>query len=106
MRLVSRNTFRTSNVKRAKPLCKANTPSTSPGLSTTLKGQNDLARETRVTSKRAGWDSMDGRRKKITSGAGSGMGLVTAKAFAEAGAAVALADVNENAVASAAEQLV
>jgi NAD(P)-dependent dehydrogenase (short-subunit alcohol dehydrogenase family) len=34
------------------------------------------------------------------------MGLVTANAFAEAGAAVALADVNENAVRSAAEKLV
>jgi NAD(P)-dependent dehydrogenase (short-subunit alcohol dehydrogenase family) len=34
------------------------------------------------------------------------MGLTTARAFAEAGAAVALADVNENAVRSAAEELV
>lgn len=39
-------------------------------------------------------------------GSGSGMGLVTARAFAEAGAAVALADVNEKAVRSAAEELV
>ena len=42
----------------------------------------------------------------LVTGAGSGMGLVTARAFAEAGAAVALADVNENAVRSAAEELV
>lgn len=42
----------------------------------------------------------------LITGAGSGMGLVTARAFAEAGAAVALADVNENAVRSAAEELV
>src|SRR3981189_946279 len=41
----------------------------------------------------------------LITGAGSGMGLVTARAFAEAGAAVALADVNENAVRSAAEEL-
>src|SRR5262249_15350534 len=34
------------------------------------------------------------------------MGLATARAFAEAGAAVALADVNENAVRSAAEELI
>src|SRR5258707_15221841 len=42
----------------------------------------------------------------LVTGAGSGMGLVTARAFAEAGAAMALADVNENAVRSAAEELV
>src|SRR5258705_2237572 len=42
----------------------------------------------------------------LITGAGSGMGLTTARAFAEAGAAVALADVNENAVRSAAEELV
>src|SRR5438105_6625106 len=42
----------------------------------------------------------------LVTGAGSGMGLVTARAFAEAGAAVALADVNESAVSSAAEELV
>src|SRR5256886_8641975 len=42
----------------------------------------------------------------LVTGAGSGMGLVTARAFAEAGAAVHLADVNENAVRSAAEDLV
>src|SRR5438876_7650560 len=39
-------------------------------------------------------------------GAASGMGLATARAFAEAGAAVALADVQENAVRSAAEELI
>src|SRR5436190_19257858 len=42
----------------------------------------------------------------LVTGAASGMGLVTAKAFTEAGAAVALSDVNENAVRSAAEELV
>ncbi len=42
----------------------------------------------------------------LVTGAASGMGLTTARAFAEAGAAVALADVNENAVRSAAEELV
>src|SRR5213593_2131947 len=42
----------------------------------------------------------------LVTGAASGMGLVTAKAFAEAGAAVALSDVQENAVRSAAEELV
>jgi hypothetical protein len=42
----------------------------------------------------------------LVTGAGSGMGLVTARAFAEAGAAVALADVHQNAVRSAAEELV
>jgi NAD(P)-dependent dehydrogenase (short-subunit alcohol dehydrogenase family) len=42
----------------------------------------------------------------VITGAGSGMGLVTARAFAEAGAAVPLADVNENAVRSASEELV
>jgi NAD(P)-dependent dehydrogenase (short-subunit alcohol dehydrogenase family) len=42
----------------------------------------------------------------LITGAGSGMGLVTARAFAEAGAAVALADVKENAVRAAAEELV
>lgn len=42
----------------------------------------------------------------LVTGAGSGMGLITAQAFAEAGAAVVLADFNEAAVRSAAEQLV
>ncbi len=42
----------------------------------------------------------------LVTGAGSGMGLVTARVFAEAGAMVTLSDVNENAVRSAAEQLV
>jgi NAD(P)-dependent dehydrogenase (short-subunit alcohol dehydrogenase family) len=41
----------------------------------------------------------------LVTGAGSGMGLATAKAFAEAGAAVTLADINEDAARSAAEEL-
>jgi NAD(P)-dependent dehydrogenase (short-subunit alcohol dehydrogenase family) len=47
----------------------------------------------------------DGQVALVT-GAGSGIGLTTARAFAEAGAAVVLADVNEHAVRSAAEELV
>ena len=42
----------------------------------------------------------------LVTGAASGIGLATAMAFAEAGAAVALADVNEAAVRSAANDLV
>lgn len=42
----------------------------------------------------------------LVTGAGLGMGLATAKAFAEAGAAVVLADVNEEAIHTATEELV
>lgn len=49
-------------------------------------------------------ESFDGKVALVT-GAGSGMGLATAKAFAEAGASVVLADINEEAVRAAAEQL-
>lgn len=42
----------------------------------------------------------------LVTGAASGMGLATAKAFAEAGASVVMADVNEVAVAQAADQLI
>ena len=41
----------------------------------------------------------------LVTGAGSGLGLATVKAFAESGASVVLADWNENAVRSAAEEL-
>jgi NAD(P)-dependent dehydrogenase (short-subunit alcohol dehydrogenase family) len=41
----------------------------------------------------------------LITGAGSGLGLATAKAFAQSGASVALADLNEEAVRSAAENL-
>lgn len=47
----------------------------------------------------------DGKVALVT-GAGSGLGLATAVAFAEAGASVVLADSNEPAVRSAAEQLI
>jgi len=49
--------------------------------------------------------SFNGKVALIT-GAGSGMGLASAKAFALAGASVVLADVNEEAVKTSAEQLV
>jgi NAD(P)-dependent dehydrogenase (short-subunit alcohol dehydrogenase family) len=42
----------------------------------------------------------------LVTGAASGMGLATARAFAQVGAAVTLADVEENAVRAAAEELV
>lgn len=42
----------------------------------------------------------------LITGAGSGMGLTTANAFAQEGAAVVLADVNEESVQAAADQLV
>jgi NAD(P)-dependent dehydrogenase (short-subunit alcohol dehydrogenase family) len=42
----------------------------------------------------------------LVTGAASGIGLATARAFAEAGAAATLADVHEDAVRSAAEELV
>jgi aryl-alcohol dehydrogenase-like predicted oxidoreductase/NAD(P)-dependent dehydrogenase (short-subunit alcohol dehydrogenase family) len=48
--------------------------------------------------------SFEGKVALVT-GAASGLGLATAKAFAESGAAVALADWNEDAVRSAADEL-
>jgi NAD(P)-dependent dehydrogenase (short-subunit alcohol dehydrogenase family) len=42
----------------------------------------------------------------LITGAGSGMGLTTANAFAQEGAAVVLADMNEESVQAAADQLV
>ena len=44
-------------------------------------------------------------RVALVAGAGSGMGLATANAFAEAGAAVVLADVDEDALGAATEEL-
>lgn len=41
----------------------------------------------------------------LVTGAGSGLGLATVKAFAQAGASVALADLDENAVKTAVEEL-
>ena len=48
-----------------------------------------------------GWSFQN--KVALVTGAGSGMGLATARAFAAAGAAVTLADANEDAVRSAAE---
>jgi NAD(P)-dependent dehydrogenase (short-subunit alcohol dehydrogenase family) len=45
-------------------------------------------------------------RSRLSAGASSSMGLATAKAFAEAGAAVVLADIHEEAVRAAAEELI
>ena len=44
-------------------------------------------------------------RVALVTGASSGMGLATARAFAEAGAAVVLADINEDALRAAVEDL-
>jgi NAD(P)-dependent dehydrogenase (short-subunit alcohol dehydrogenase family) len=41
----------------------------------------------------------------LVTGAGSGLGLATVKAFAESGASVVLADADERAVRSAAEEI-
>jgi NAD(P)-dependent dehydrogenase (short-subunit alcohol dehydrogenase family) len=46
-----------------------------------------------------------GGQVALVTGAGSGMGLDTARAFAAAGAAVVLADINEDAVRAATEEL-
>jgi NAD(P)-dependent dehydrogenase (short-subunit alcohol dehydrogenase family) len=48
--------------------------------------------------------SFEGKVTLVT-GAASGLGLASAKAFAESGASVALADWNEDAVRTAAEEL-
>jgi NAD(P)-dependent dehydrogenase (short-subunit alcohol dehydrogenase family) len=48
--------------------------------------------------------NFEGRVAMVT-GAAVGMGFATAKAFAEAGAAVALADLNDEALQKAADQL-
>ena len=45
------------------------------------------------------------KKVALVTGAGSGLGLATAKAFAESGASVVLADADEKAVRSAAEEL-
>ena len=49
-------------------------------------------------------ESFEGKVALVT-GAGSGIGLATARGFAEAGAAVVLADMDEEAVRAAAEEL-
>ena len=41
----------------------------------------------------------------LVTGGSSGMGLVTAQAFAEAGAAVVLADINDDTLRAAADEL-
>jgi NAD(P)-dependent dehydrogenase (short-subunit alcohol dehydrogenase family) len=46
-----------------------------------------------------------GGQVALVTGAGSGMGRDTARAFAAAGAAVVLADINEDAVRAATEEL-
>jgi NAD(P)-dependent dehydrogenase (short-subunit alcohol dehydrogenase family) len=49
--------------------------------------------------------SFEGQVALVT-GAAAGMGFATAKAFAEAGAAIALADLNQDALEKATDQLV